>query len=107
MAPTLTTPLKATIADTETTSALVDLGEFYLCGVLKGDDVVGSTLTFQVSEDGTTFVPMVGGTSFACTSITAEYVPIPIHTFAGVRFIRVIAGTQTSDVELTLFVQPL
>lgn len=99
--------LTTTIANTATTSATVDLGDLFLCGVEKPDNVAGTTIAFQVSANGIDFVPMVD-VSFACANNTAQFVPVPIETLAGVRWIRVVMGSaQAGARTLTLHVQRL
>lgn len=84
-----------TIANGETVSNAIDLGEGVLVGIQMPAAFTGSAMTFQASDS-------LAGTYNAVTSITAaysvtvaasKYVSIPLFDLAGVRFIKVVSGS--------------
>jgi hypothetical protein len=104
----------ATIANGETVSDAVDLGDAFLCHIEKTTAVEGTAISFQGSSNGSTFVPvrdpvLDDGSSLTltCTSVTAEIIPVPDPSiFAGLRWVKVVMGTaQTGEGTLTLLCQ--
>ncbi len=100
-----------TIADSGTVSGEVDLSGCTLCGVFLPSTFDGTTLKFQAAtESGGTFVAVVdgAGADVSKTCAASKYLPLNPADFAGVRFLKLVAGTgQTGATVLTLAVRPV
>lgn len=61
---------EATVADSGTVSTAVDIGGYRYVGVVVPAGFEGTTITFQVSADGTTYVPLevAAGTAVSFTT---------------------------------------
>lgn len=94
-----------TIATGGTTSEAVDLSQHLLSGIILPAEFDGTTLNFTGSEepDGT-FLGLynTAGTQITMTVAASRHVLIEPETFAGVRYIKVVAGAQTGDTVATL-----
>ena len=70
----------------------------------------GTSLTFQVSSDGTTFYDykrMVDGAAVtAVVAANGSFAPRAFD-FAGYNYLKLVAGTQTGDITITLKTRPL
>lgn len=88
-----------------TTSTAVDMGSSALAGVVVPSGMASTSLTFTVSIDGTTYVPMKDrfGNSITVTiSSAAAFHSLRDVLPLGVRFVKVISGSSetTKTVQL-------
>jgi hypothetical protein len=101
----------ATIANGATDSGEIDLAGCTLCGVFLPAEFDGTALKFKAaSAAGGTFVAVVdgAGADVSKTCAASKYLPLNPADFAGVRFLKLTAGTaQTGDSVLTLAVRPV
>lgn len=102
----ISTDLTVTIADSATQSGAIDLRGHSLVGLFLPSTFDGTTVTFQTSLTlGGTYVDVQDGTGSAIskTSAASKYVPISPTDFAGVRYLKITAGTsQTGASIITL-----
>lgn len=98
----LTKTLTATIASAASLSNAVCLGDGMLCGILMSASWTAASLTFQVSEDGTTWKDLYdeAGSEIALapTSPAGKRLAVGPDSFAGVIFLKVRSGTTGSPV---------
>lgn len=100
--------LTATIATSGTTSGAVDLGNRKLVSIFLPSTFDGTTITFTASTTlGGTYVAVLNPLSGAAVSYTvaaSRVININPADFAGLRFIKIVAGTtqSTTDTILTL-----
>lgn len=97
----------AVIADGETVqTGSVDTIGYLVSGIIIPTGFEGTTLTFQASDDdGGTFLDVVNsaGTAVSMTVAAATHIVFEPQTFAGARYLKVVAGTaQTGDITLKL-----
>lgn len=95
-----------TIATGQTTSDGIDLQGMTLCGLYLPSAFDGSTISFQASEteDGT-FVQVLDtdGSVLTLAGLSAsKYVKVAPADFAGIRFLKLVAGAQTGATVLPL-----
>lgn len=83
-----------TIANGQTVSGAIDLGEFVLVG-LQNATLTSTAMTFQASSDGVTYVAVkkVDGNSYSITVASDTYTAIPMTDLVGLRYIKVVAGS--------------
>jgi|SRR5215813_5777237 len=91
-----------------TTSAAIDLAEGVLVGVELPSGFVGTSLTFQGSNDNITFQAISGFNEGSATPYTAVAINLTVaasnnYTFkfglcAGFRYLKLIAGSGTYTV---------
>jgi hypothetical protein len=109
--PVVSYDLTATIANGATVSGGVDLRGSTLCGLFLPAEFDGTAVTFQAcATEGGTFVPVQDGAGAAVSKTVAasQYVPLDPATFAGIQFLKVVAGTaQTGASVLTLATRPV
>lgn len=88
-------PSTAIIPISDTVSNAVDLGEMAVVGLQVPSAITSTALTFQASSDGGTYaaVTKVDGTAYSVTVAASKYIVIPPADLAGIRFLKVIAGT--------------
>lgn len=96
---------KATIANGATASGAIECADYVLGTVFIPSTFDGTTLTFQNSPDGSTFVAAHKQDSDAAWSLTvtaSKSYPIPPEVLCA-HSIKIVAGTaQTGDSELTV-----
>lgn len=100
----------ATIADGQTTSGTINLGDHTLVGVFIPTGFEGTTLTFEASPDGgVTFLTILNedGTTFTLTCTASRYVMVDPSRLCGAGVLRLVASVQTGPVTLTLATRPL
>lgn len=101
----------ATIANGQAASAPIDLYGVALVGISLPAAFTGVTLTFQVSVDnGQTYQPLykADGTAYSVTVAAGRYVQIPPYDFAGIRFLKIVSGSnEAADRALTLVGRPV
>lgn len=91
----------ATIANAATKTDAIDLGSASFVGITLPAEFDGSTLTFEVSDSLTgTFVPFAP--TLSGTAGASKYMEFNPAVFAGVRFMKVVAGAQTGATVLKL-----
>ena len=96
------------IADGQTTSAAVDLEGGQLCGIYIPAGFDGTSLAISAcpTVDGTFLslqAALSASTALRLTTTASRYVPIEnLALVAALKFIKLIAGTQTGAVTLTL-----
>jgi hypothetical protein len=99
-----------TTSTSQTVSSAVDLGGTTFVGIYTPATLTSTSISFQASHDNITFSPVENGSGSAI-SITvsgSEYVPLNPADFAGVQFIKVIAGSnEAADRTFTLALRPL
>lgn len=95
-----------TIAASGTTTGVINTGGFALCGILFPAAFTGTTVTFQVSVDGTTFVSLkttTSGTALSYTVAQGTFAAINPQDFQGVKYLKIVSGsTEGSARTLTL-----
>ena len=86
----------AAIASGQTASAVVQLKGYSLVGVQLPAAFTGTTLTFQVSSDGVTFVALkstTSGTALSYTVAQGTYAAIDPVAFYGVNYLKIVSGS--------------
>ena len=101
--------LTATVANGATDSDATDLQGHTLCGVFLASTFDGTTLGFKVSDSlAGTYVVMHDGSSDVSKTVAASrYVALNPSDFAGVRFLKFVAGSQTGATVITLATRPV
>jgi len=98
------------IAGTGTTSATVDLVGKTLVGIITPASLSSTGLTFNVSDDNSTFRTLTDTANSAIAVVvdttSTQYVLTP-STFAGVRFVQVEAGSSETAKTFILVTRPL
>lgn len=84
-----------TIANGQTVSNGVDLGELALVGMQLPSALTSVAITFQASHDGVTYaaITKIDGTAYTVTSAPSKYIIIPPADLAGARFLKVVGGS--------------
>lgn len=101
-----------TITSGQTQSGAVDLDGTTLCGLLLPSTFDGTTITFQTSDTlAGTYVDIQDGTgaSASVTCAASKYIALDPLAFAGIRFLKLTAGTSqsTTDTIIILATRPL
>lgn len=103
--------LTATIAAGQTVSDVIDLGRANaLVGIQMPGTFVGTSLTFQASADGSTYVALYDrdGQAVSVVVSTSRYIYLDPAIFAGVPYLKVVSGaTETGGAALSLVVRPV
>ncbi|QDV34909.1 hypothetical protein [Tautonia plasticadhaerens] len=102
--------LTATIANGATESNEIDLNGTDLIGLFMPSTFDGSTVQIKAAPaSGGTFVTVQsGGVDFTLTTAASKYCPVEnLPVVAGLRFIKLVTGTQTGDTAITLATRPL
>lgn len=103
---TYTVHTDLTIASGGTTTAAVDLSDHLLAGIVCPAEFDGTTLTFTAASDpADSFLPVYNsaGTALEVTAAASRHIALEPETFAGVRYLKIVAGTaQTGATALTL-----
>jgi hypothetical protein len=100
----------ATIANGATVSGAVDLGAATVTGIQMPAAFTGTTLTFQVSADGSTYVPLYdsSGTLQSMTVAVSCGYSLNPTVFAGWPYLKVVSGSaQVGSVAITLLTRPV
>ncbi len=110
--PVLSNDLTAIIASGQTTSGEIDLNGNTLCGLFLPSTFDGSAITFEAAHtSGGTYVAVQDGAGNAVskTVSASKYITLNPADFAGIRFLRLVAGTAQSatDTVITLAVRPV
>lgn len=93
----------ASIANGQSLTDVIDLGELRLAGILIPASWDASVLTFASSPDDTTYGKVTfEGTEYATSSLSGgEYVVLDLAKFLGIRYLKIRAGTAVSPVNQT------
>ena|SRR5882724_101871 len=97
-----------TIASGQTVSNAIDLGEMCLCGIQTPSALTSTAFTFQGSSDNSTFCAMTtqDGTAISVTVAASKLIMLPPANFAGVRYLKVVAGSaEGADRNIILLVR--
>lgn len=84
------------IVSGQTVSAAIPVNGLALVGIQLPAAFTSTTLTFQISLDGTTYQPVyvtTTGTALSYTVAQAHYVAIDPVPFYGARFIKLVSGS--------------
>jgi hypothetical protein len=103
--------IKATIANTATESAAIDLSGTTLVGFVIPASFQGTSITFQVSVDGSTFFALddYQGNPVTISGITAgNAVNWQRGDLSPWQYLKLVAGSaQTSDIEIQCITEPV
>lgn len=101
--------LTAVVADGQTTSGEVNLQGSTLCGVFLPSGMEGTSLAFTVSDQpGGTFLALTdAGDAVSYTVAASRYVALNPSLFAGVRYLKLVVGSQTGAVTVVLATRPV
>lgn len=85
----------AVIAAAGTTSAAILLYGLRAVGIFIPSAFTGTTITFTVSSDGVTYVPLYdsAGTQVSITVSTSRYIYFDPVIFAGIAYLKVVSGS--------------
>lgn len=83
-----------TILSGATVSNSIDLGEMAVVG-MQNATLTSTAMTFQASSDNSTFVVVknTAGSSYSVTVASDTYTVIPPADLAGIRWLKVVAGS--------------
>ena len=84
----------------ETESNSVDLRGMTLCGVYLPSVLTSSSISFKVSYDNNAaYIPVMDGlgSTLSKTVAQGQYIKLDPSEFAGIQFIKVVAGTSEGD----------
>lgn len=92
---TVTRAATVTVASGQTVSNAIDLGELAVVGLVTPGTITSTAITFQASQDNVTFsqVTKVDATVYTLTVSASKYIVIPPADLAGVRYLKVVAGS--------------
>ena len=99
-----------TIANGQTVSDALSLGGATIVGLITDANITGTSIKFQTSIDNVTFLdykgnddtPAVKDVELAVTATTANWYGLNATDFAGVQYIKLVAGTAQSGSDTTL-----
>lgn len=107
--PSLST-VSLAISSGQTSASSGDLKGRSIVGIITPASLASTSLTFTVSDDGTTFRTLVNVSNASITvtvdSTTRQYAFDP-QIFVGVRYIKVISGSSETSKTFKLVVRPL
>lgn len=101
-----TTSFTATIASGQTISNMIDLGGNVLCGLSFPATLTGTSISFQVSNDGSTFKDYYNalGQLVSVIFVSNKFIGLVPSDFAGFRFIKVVSqATEDGARSIELF----
>ena len=95
-----------TIANGQTTSNAIDLGELAVVGIQTPSALTGTSFTFQASSDNVTFcaVTKVDGTTYTMTVAASKYIVVPPADLAGVRYLKIVSGATEGQADTIIVV---
>jgi hypothetical protein len=84
-----------TIANGAQSSSVADLLGFTLCAVETPSAFTGTAITFEVSNDNSTFVPVhkEDGNAYSITVSTSRATIVDIQKFRGFRYLKIKSGS--------------
>lgn len=92
--------IPVTIANGQSLSDAVDLGDKVLCAIQMPDAWTTASLTLQASYDGVTFADVSAGGEYEVSSVAASKFLL-LHTsyvFTGIRYLKIRSGTSGTPV---------
>lgn len=94
--------LEVTIANGAQLSNVADLNNLTLCAVQTPASFTGTAITFEVSADNSTFVPVhvEGGTAYSITVASSRATIVDINKFRGFRYVKVKSGSAESGAKI-------
>lgn len=103
-----------TFVQTSTVAGAVDLFGLELKAIEMPASWVTADITFQASQDCSTYSDLYGsdGYEYAIETAASRYVIVPEEDFSGLRCLKIRSGTtgtpvtQTTSIDLTLIVRP-
>lgn len=107
---TTTTTAVITIANSTTISAAVSLIGVSILGIVTPAALTGTAITFQVSADGSTYVPLYDSTNtqVSVTVAASRGYYLDPAIFAAWRYAKVVSGSaEAADRTFTLLVRPV
>ena len=85
---------KVTIASSGTTSTALTLQGTIPLAMQMPAAFTGTAITFQCSNDGSTFYDLYNGsTLYSVTVAASRYIALNPDIFEGVRFVRLVSGS--------------
>lgn len=100
--PSRTEAISATIANTGSLSAAIQLGGRVPVGLIMPAAWTAASLTFQVSVDGSTYVDLYSlanpSAEYTLTVSTSRAIPLDAAVFAGAAYLKVRSGTSGAAV---------
>lgn len=94
----------ATIANAAATSDAVELNLGQLVGLIFPASMTGTTLTFTMStSSGGTYVGVkdIGGAAdYSITVTSSKYVPIDPRVFCGIRYLKLVSGSNETGAKV-------
>lgn len=104
-----------TIANGQSLSSAVVLGEDRLVGIAMPADWTAANLTFQVSHDGSTYNNLYddSGAEITVTAADDRYIALDLTVFAGIQDLKIRSGTSGTPVNqgaertITLVTRPV
>lgn len=93
--PVTTDSTECVIASSGTVSTAVDLHGHNLVGCVMPAAFTGTAITFQGSQEGTTFTDLydTAGSALSITVAADRFILFTPSDFAGVRFIKLVSGS--------------
>src|SRR5689334_1690823 len=84
-----------TILSGQTVSNAVDIQDQQIVGLITPAALTSIAITFQGSHDGVTYNPVTktDGSNYSLVVAASKYVTINPNDLAGLRFVKVVAGT--------------
>ncbi len=84
-----------TIANGATLSSAADLTGYALVGIIMPAAFTGTSITFSMSDDGTTFyaITNAGGTALSATVAASKCILFTPGDFVGVRHLKLTSGS--------------
>lgn len=99
----ITATFTVTIAANASLSGAVQLDEFVPVAIVMPSSWTAANLTFQASEDGTTFLDLysTSGSELQVTAAANRFLALDPAQFRGARFLKVRSGTSATPVNQT------
>lgn len=89
-----TIPVTVTIANGATVSGAADLAGATVLAVRTPAALTGTAMTFQVSDDGVTYVPLYNdGTLYSITVATSRGIPVNKALFEPWDYVKAVSGS--------------
>ncbi len=98
------------IANTATVSSIAVIIQQSIVGFILPAGLAGTAITFQVSQDGITFVPLHGenGTAFTLTAAASRAIHVDPAIFLPWSHVRLVANAaQTGSMTIILMIRDI
>lgn len=91
-----------TIANGDTESNAIDLGELAIVGMQTPASMTGTAITFKASADNSTFVVVkkIDGSTYSMVTASSQYYVIPPADLAGIRYLKVVSGSAETGAKI-------